>query len=66
MWRGGCAVSAPRYVEVGGIEWCTVHSGVVDECANVKDVDGTTACDMYDPCDGACDIVQLFYKEQQP
>ena len=53
-------MSAPRYVEVGGIEWCVTHGGLLDNGSSDRMVE---RCDMYDPRVGACNSVQLFYKE---
>ena len=56
-------------VQVGGIEWCTVHHGVLDECGSDRTVSVTghdgelyefTACDLYDD-EGECNVVTLYH-----
>lgn len=53
-----------RLVEVGGVEFCITHQGIVDECSDRGD-----CCDMYDPddpeCNGPCDIQPVYYKKEQ-
>lgn len=60
---------AADLVQVGGIEWCTVHHGVLDECGPDRTVTVTghdgevyefTACDLYDD-EGECNVVTLYH-----
>ncbi len=46
------------YTEVGGVMWCTTHSGVADE-TNTGDTCDT--CDMSED-GGSCQLVALHYK----
>lgn len=55
-------MSADAYEEVGGVEWCRTHHGIVDECSNHTDDDGEPCCDMWDDGDESCDIVTLYVK----
>ena len=41
-------------VQVDGVEWCTVHAGVVDECGPDRTVEVTGH-------DGECNVVTLYH-----
>jgi hypothetical protein len=55
----------PGTVELDGVTWCVLHSGVVSEGADYVDENGDPACDMRSEGDEPCRWVPLYIRADQ-
>ena len=55
-------VAEQWFEKVGGVEWCAIHQGIWDECAEHYTPEGDAVCDMWVDGESACIAVPLYLK----